>query len=47
MWEVEEVPYCIPCQEPYAVKHILTTCPDLKRIFQNYYQETDIKEVFT
>ena len=28
----EEAPYCIPCQKPYAIKHILTECIDLKQI---------------
>ena len=28
----EEAPYCIPCQKPYTMKHILTECIDLKLI---------------
>ena len=43
----EEVPFCIPCQEPYTVNHILTNCLDLKQTRQKYYQGTELKEIFT
>ena len=42
----EEPPYCIPCQKPYTIKHILTECIDLKLIRQKYYQTTNLKQIF-
>ena len=42
----EESPYCIPCQEPYTIKHILTNCTDLKQIRQKHYKETELQKIF-
>ena len=38
----EKTPYCIPCQKPYTIKHILTECITLKPIPQKYYQTTNL-----
>ena len=42
----EEAPYCIPCQKPCTIKHILTECIDLKLIQQKYYLTTNLKQIF-
>ena len=42
----EEPPYCIPCQEPFTIKHILTNCLDLKQIRQKHYEETELHKIF-
>ena len=42
----EEAPYCIQCQKPYTIKHILTECIDLKLIQQKYYLTTNLKQIF-
>merc|ERR1711875_35944 len=42
----EEPPYCIPCQEPYTIKHILSNCFDLKQIRQKHYKETKLSKIF-
>ena len=42
----EEAPYCIPCQKPYTIKHILTECIDLKLIQKKYYLTTNLKQIF-
>jgi len=33
----EQQPFCIPCQEPYTIKHILIDCIDLASIGANYF----------
>ena len=42
----EEAPYCIPCQKPYTIKHILTECIDFKLIRKKYYLTTNLKQIF-
>ena len=42
----EEAPYCIPYQQPYTIKRILTEYIDLKPIRQKYYQTTNLKLIF-
>ena len=42
----EEAPYCIPCQKPYTIKHILTECIDLKLIRKRYYLTANLKQIF-
>merc|ERR1711942_389700 len=42
----DEPPYCIPCQEPYTIKHILSNCLDLKQIRQKLYKETKLSNIF-
>ena len=42
----EEAPYCIPCQKPYTIKHMLTECIDLKLIRKKYYLATNLKQIF-
>ena len=42
----EEAPYCIPCQKPYTIKHILTECIDLELIRKKYYLTTNLKQIF-
>ena len=42
----EEALYCVSCQKPYTIKHILTECINLKQIRQTYYQTTNLKQIF-
>ena len=42
----EEAPYCIPCQKPYTIKHILTECIDLELIRKKYYLTINLKQIF-
>lgn len=42
----EPPPECIACQEPLTVKHILLYCVDFNHIRSQYFNCTDIKELF-
>ena len=42
----EEPPHCIPCQEPYTIKHILSNCLDLQQTRKKHYTETELNKIF-
>ena len=41
----EDAPVCVPCQEPYTVSHILTSCVDLEQIRLRHYRENKLETV--
>jgi len=42
----EPQPECIPCQEPFTVKHFLLDCIDLQLSRENYFRVTSMKDLF-
>ena len=42
----EEEPFCIPCNEPLTIKHILISCIDFNHIRPNYYKAQSMKDLF-
>lgn len=42
----EDQPFCIPCQTPFTIKHILTDCIDFTETRKNLYKENNIKDIF-
>ena len=42
----EDWPMCIPCQEPFSVKHVLLDCTDLRFIRSRFYRVSSLKELF-
>ena len=41
----EDPPICVPCQEPYTVRHILTNCVDLEQTRLQYYNENKLETI--
>ena len=42
----EKAPFCIPCNEPFTVKHFLVTCAEFNYILTKYFNVKNIKELF-
>ena len=42
----DDPPECISCNEPFTVKHFMTTCSDLQPMRDKYYTVHDMKELF-
>ena len=42
----EDWPLCIPCQEPFSVKHFLLDCTDFRIICSRFYRVNSLKELF-
>ena len=42
----EQAPFCIPCNEPFTVKHFLITCSEFNYIRTKYFNVKTIKELF-
>ena len=42
----EQAPFCIPCNEPFTVKHFLITCAEFNYIRTKYFNVKTIKELF-
>ena len=42
----EDWPLCIPCQEPFSVKHFLLDCTDFRFIRSRFYRVSSLKELF-
>ena len=42
----EDWPVCIPCQEPFSVKHVLLDCTDFRFIRSRFYRVSGLKELF-
>ena len=42
----EQAPFCIPCNEPFTVKHFLITCAEFNHIRTKYFNIKTIKELF-
>ena len=42
----EDWPLCIPCQEPFSVKHVLLDCTDFRFIRSRFYRVSSLKELF-
>ena len=42
----EQAPFCIPCNEPFTVKHFLVTCAEFNYIRTKYFNVKNIKELF-
>ena len=42
----EQAPFCIPCNEPFTVKHFLVTCAEFNSIRTKYFNVKNIKELF-
>lgn len=42
----EEQPLCIPCQEPFTVKHFLLDCIDLHITRNRFFRVNSLKELF-
>ena len=42
----EDQPFCIGCNAPITVKHILTECSDFLDTRKSYYTETDMYRLF-
>ena len=43
----EEPPFCIPCNEPFTVKHFLIDCHDLSDTRNKYFSVNSLYELFT
>ena len=41
----EQAPFCIPCNEPFTVKHFLITCAEFNYIRTKYFNIKTIKEL--
>ena len=46
MLKGEDWPLCIPCQEPFSVKHFLLDCTDFRIIRSRFYRVSSLKELF-
>ena len=44
--KTEKAPFCIPCNEPFTVKHFLITCAEFNYIRTKYFNVKTIKELF-
>ena len=42
----EDWPLCIPCQEPFSVKHFILGCTDVRFIRSRFYRVSSLKELF-
>ena len=42
----EDWPLCIPCQEPFSVKHFLLDCTDFRIIRSRFYRVNGMNELF-
>ena len=42
----EDWPLCIPCQEPFSVKHFLLDCTDFNIIRSRFFRVNSLKELF-
>ena len=42
----EQAPFCIPCNEPFTVKHFLITYAEFNHIRTKYFNIKTIKELF-
>ena len=42
----EDWPLCIPCQEPFSVKHFLLDCTDFRILRSRFYRVNSLKELF-
>ena len=42
----EEAPFCVPCNAPFTIKHILTECTDFLPMRENHYTESNITRLF-
>ena len=42
----EDWPLCIPCQEPFSVKHFLLDCTDFRMIRSRFYRVNSLKELY-
>ena len=42
----EEAPFCIACDEPFTVEHILISCSDLWEIRCRHYRAADLRSLF-
>ena len=42
----EDWPLCIPCQEPFSVKHFLSDCTDFRIIRSRFFRVDSLKELF-
>ena len=41
-----DLPLCIPCQEPFLVKHFLLDCTDFNIIRSRFFRVRSLKELF-
>ena len=41
----EDWPLCIPCQEPFSVKHFLLDCTDFNIIYSRFFRVNGLKEL--
>ena len=42
----EEAPWCIPCDEPLSIRHLLLDCWDLYDVRRKHYTADSLKELF-
>ena len=42
----EDLPLCIPCQEPFSMKHILLECTDFRIIRSRFFRVNSLNELF-
>ena len=42
----EQAPFCIPCNEPFTVKHFLITCAEFNHIHTKYFNIKTVKDLF-
>ena len=42
----EQAPFCIPCNEPFTVKHFLITCAEFNHIRTKYFKIKTVKDLF-
>ena len=42
----EEQPFCIVCNQPFPVKHILIGCIDFLQTLNKYYRANDLPQLF-
>ena len=43
----EERPKCIPCNSNYSIKHVLIYCLDVADVRQNFYNVSNLYDLFT
>ena len=43
----EEQPFCVPCNEPFTVRHFLLDCHDLSDIRTRFFNVRNLQELFT
>ena len=43
----DQPPFCISCNEPFTVKHVLITCTEFNHVRKKNYTAKTVKELFS